>query len=871
MIVRAAKPSYKRCYKQSVHLIFKKGTSFNMKRVLFLFIGLLYCCLPDMSYAQSMLDSIPVADFTAPKEYEIGAIRVVGARFSDENAIISISGLRVGENIRIPGPNIHKAIKALWKLRLFTDVQISQEKTIGDVVFLEIKVTERPNFAGHSFKGVAKSYHDDLNGEVNRFLLKGAIVTEGGKANAASAITTFFREKGFLDCKVKVEESEESAQANSVRLTFDISKGARVRINTITFVGNEHVKSAKLRRKLQKTKQKKGLFATSKLLADEYENDKNKVIKFYNTIGYRDAIITGDSIWRDAKKGDLNIRIDLSEGPQYRFGDIVWKGNSIYDSKTLSTVLGIKPGDIYNQELLQKRLTFSEDGRDVSSLYMDNGYLFFNVDPVEVSVENDSIDLEMRVMEGPLATIDRVIIKGNDRTHEHVIRRELRTLPGNKFSRSDIIRSNREITNLGYFNQETLGINTPVNRARGTVDIEYTVEEKPSDQLELSAGWGAFGVVGTLGVSFNNFSTRNFFKKEAWSPLPQGDGQRLSIRAQTNGKFFQSYNLSFTEPWLGGKKPTSLTIGAFYSASNRNYSNVGEDILFTMLGGSIGLGTRLKFPDDNFLLSSTLNYQQIGLENWTPGQFVLDDGTYLTDGKFNNLSLQTTLSRNSVSDPIYPRSGSLFSVTAQLTPPYALFSSKDPSQQPAADRFKLLEYHKWKVAVEWYNTIVGKLVLKSSVKMGFLGYYDKRVGLSPFERFVLGGDGLSGQNFFLTGNDLISMRGYDVDDIEASNNGGAAAYNKITFELRYPFSLSPTSTIFMHTFVQGGNAWKNFRDYNPFELRRSAGLGLRVFLPMFGMLGFDYGWGFDKPNLIDAGKKWTEFGKFNIILGFEPE
>ncbi len=842
-----------------------------MNPILLRIAGLILFFFPLVGRSQTILDSIPIADYSQPKEYEIGAIRVTGARFSDENAIVSISGLRVGETIRIPGPDIHRAVKALWKLRLFTDIEIAQEKTIGNVIFLEIRVTERPSLAGHSFKGVGKSYHDDLNGEVNRFLLKGAIVTEGGKANAAAAINQFFREKGFLDCKVKVEETEESKTANSTKLVFDIDRGQRVRIKSVIFTGNTHIKSARLRRKMKKTKQKSGIFASSKLIADEYEGDKNAVIKFYNTVGYRDAIILGDSIWREPKKGDLIIRIDLAEGPQYRFGNIVWKGNSIYDEKTLSTVLGIKKGDVYNQELLQKRLTFSEDGRDVSSLYMDNGYLFFNVDPVEVAVDNDSIDLEMRVMEGPLATIDRVIIKGNDRTHEHVIRRELRTLPGNKFSRADIIRSQREIINLGYFNQETLNIGTPVNRARGTVDIEYTVEEKPSDQLELSAGWGAFGVVGTLGVSFNNFSTRNIFKKEAWSPLPQGDGQRLSVRAQTNGRFFQSYNLSFTEPWLGGKKPTSLTIGAFYSGSNRNFSNVGEDILFTMLGASAGLGTRLKFPDDNFVLSSTLNYQQIGLKNWTPGQFVLDDGAYLTDGKFNNLSLQTTLSRNSVSDPIYPRNGSLFSLTAQLTPPYSLFSTQDPSEKPAAERFKLLEYHKWKVAVEWYNTIVGKLVLKSSVKMGFIGYYDKRVGLSPFERFVLGGDGLSGQNFFLTGNDLISMRGYEVEDIEASNNGGAAAYNKITFELRYPFSLSPTSTIFMHTFVQGGNAWKNFRDYNPFELRRSAGVGLRVFLPMFGMLGFDYGWGFDKPELINAGKKWTEFGRFNIVLGFEPE
>ncbi|HFA51643.1 MAG TPA: outer membrane protein assembly factor BamA [Bacteroidetes bacterium] len=827
--------------------------------------------------AQMGQDTVPVLDYTTPKDYEIGGVTVTGAKFSDANAIISIAGFRVGDRVRIPGGDIPRAMKSLWKLSLFTDVQIYKEKTIGDVVFLEIVVRERPRLTTHSFKGVKKTNHDDLNEEVNKFLIKGGIVTESIKSNAAHAIKQYYIEKGFFDVDVKVKELVDSSRINAVRLVFDINKGNKVKIQDITFSGNTNIKDRKLRNLMKNTRRKRRILAGSKLIRKEYEEDKKALIAYYNKGGYRDALIVSDSTWRE-EDGDLRIHINLNEGNQYYFRNITWKGNSIYDTKTLDNVLGIKTGDIYNSELLETRLQFSQDGRDVSSLYMDNGYLFFSVDPVEIAVTDDSIDLQLRIFEGPQATIDKVTIKGNDRTHEHVIRRELRTIPGAKFSRSDIIRSQREIINLGYFNPEALGINTPVNAQRGTVDIEYTVEEKPSDQLELSAGWGGRGrgVIGTLGVAFNNFSARNIFNKETWNPLPQGDGQRLSLRAQTNGRFFQSYNISFTEPWLGGKKPNSLTVAGYVSRLTNGFDKNSE--LFGKLvnaGVTISLGTRLKFPDDNFIYSAALNLQTINLDNYLSTSnatlFRTDRGERVSDGNFRNFSITQTLARSSINNPIFPQDGSRVSLSVQLTPPYSLFTNKDYRKLSPEDRFNFLEYHKWKVAADWYQTLVGKLVIKASARFGFIGSYNKAIGITPFERFQLGGDGLNNQQFgAFTGTEIISMRGYDPNDIENNNTpDGVAAtplYEKLTLELRYPLSLNPSSTIYVHAFAQGGNAWRRSRDFNPFDMKRSVGGGLRVFLPMFGVLGFDYGIGFDK-----GGEKLSDLATFNIVLGFEPE
>jgi outer membrane protein insertion porin family len=810
--------------------------------------------------------------FDEPKEYEIGGIQVIGANFSDANAIALISGLRVGDKIKIPGQDISRAIKALWKLKLFTDIQIVQTRTLGDVIFLEIRVSELPRLAKYAYKGVKKSYHSDLNSSLESILLKGGIVTDNTRRSAISAINRFFMDKGYLDIKTTIDDQADEIAPNTINLVFNIDRGKKVKIKDIRFTGNENVKASKLRKRMKNTRKKSKLFASSKLVQSDYREDKKNIINHYNKLGYRDARILSDSIWRN-DKGHLMILINLQEGQQYYFRNITWKGNTLYDEKQLSAVLGIEKGDIYNQELMETRLRFSQDGRDVSSLYMDDGYLFFNVEPTEIAVIGDSIDIEMRIFEGPQATIDRVNIKGNDRTHEHVIRRELRTLPGQKFSRSDIIRSQRQIINLGYFNPENLDINTPVNFQRGTVDIEYTVEEKPSDQLELSAGYSAFsGVIGTLGVTFNNFSMRNIFNKKAWTPLPQGDGQRFSIRVQSNGRFFQAYNISLTEPWLGGKKPTSFTVAGQYNRittfAQRGTPNFG---FFAQGGVNVGLGTRLSWPDDNFVFNTTVSLQNLQVDNYL--SFFTDKGEQITKGSFNNFNVNFSLTRTTIADPIFPREGSKFAVSLQVTPPYSIFRGNiDYSELAPQQRFRWLEYHKWRVEAEWYKTIVDKLVFRFQGKVGLIGSFNDQLGTIPFERYELGGDGLTNQFQAIAGREIISSRGYDVGDLPANQPGGAVAYNKFTAELRYPISLNPNASIFVTTFAQGINAFSRLKDYNPFDIRRSAGMGLRVFLPMFGTLGFDYGIGFDKiPTRGTPPFKLTDYGRFNIVLGFEPE
>ncbi len=821
-------------------------------------------------------DSLKVLPYDSPKDYEIGGVNVTGANFSDDNAIASIAGFKVGDKIRIPGPKITKAIKALWKLRLFTDVQVIQEKTIGDVVFLELVVQERPRLSRFTYNGIKKGHEEKLNEEVGKFLLKGGIVTENIKVNAKEAIEDFYVDKGFLDVQASVREFEDTIRANSVRLLFNVDRGERVKIHDILFTGNDNVKDKRLRKEMKNTRRKRRLFASSKFIRNDYETDKEAILTFYNNSGYRDAQILEDTFWRQ-DDGDVVLQLDIKEGQQYYFRNISWKGNSIYDSQTLSQVLGIAKGDVYNKELLETRLRFSQDSRDVSTLYMDNGYLFFNVDPVEVAIIEDSIDLELRIYEGPQATIDKVEIQGNDRTHEHVIRRELRTIPAQKFSRSDIIRSQREIINLGYFNPEALGINTPVNPERGTVDIEYDVEERPSDQLELSAGWGGRRrVIGTLGVSFNNFSLRNIFNREAWHPLPQGDGQRLSLRAQTNGDFFQSYNISLTEPWLGGKKPNSLTVAGFYNRFAFGRRNTESYQTFNILQGSVSLGTRLKWPDDNFISSTALNIQTLSLNNWQQGLFRTTDGSIVSEGNYNNFSIKQTISRYTIDDLIFPKSGSSISLSVQFTLPYSLFNNRNYSDLPDTEKFRWLEYHKWRFDAEWYTPVAGNLIFKAAAKIGILSFYNRDIGTSPFERFQLGGDGINNQQFGFAGVDIISLRGYEINDLEAnrgnpadpnSQNVATPIFDKFTVELRYPISLNPSSTIYVLAFAQGGNAWRNLRDFNPFDLKRSVGLGLRVFLPMFGTLGFDYGIGFDKPGPTSL----QNLGDFNIVLGFEPE
>jgi outer membrane protein insertion porin family len=838
------------------------------------------CCA--LLSAQTTGDTLlPTVPYDEPKEYEIGGIRVKGAQYADAGALISITGLKIGDKVRVPGPVFAKAVQSLWNLKLFTDVQINRERTAGEQIFLEIAVVERPRYTRHTYSGVKKGQHDDLNGEVSKFLQKGAILTDNVKATLIYQLESFFIEKGYLNARVRIKEYPDERATNAVRLEFLVDKGKRVKIKEINFVGNDHVKSRKLHKKMKDTAEKKRIFKKSKLIRNKYEEDKIKVEAYYNTLGFRDARIVKDTIYRN-HKGQIMVNLTINEGNRYYFRDISFKGNTIHETKYLEQVLGIKKGDVYNQELLESRLQFSQDGRDISSLYLDNGYLFFRVDPVETAVDGDSIDMELRIFEGPQATIDRVVIKGNDRTHEHVIRRELYTRPGDKFSRADIIRSQREIINLGYFNPEQMNINTPVNPERGTVDVEYTLEEKPSDQLELSAGYqpatvfSRGGVIGTLGVTFNNFSLRNIPKKETWNPLPQGDGQRFSVRGQTAGERFQSYNISFTEPWLGGKRPNSLTVAGFYNRFAQGFDGTSR---LNIIQGSVGFGTRLKFPDDNFVFRADLDLQTLNLKNWVQS-FQTDEGRFLTSGSFNNFSLGLTLARNSINDPIFPKNGSLVSLKLNATPPYSWFRDRSFYQRATDQQiFRDVEYLKWRFDTEWYTNLVGKLVLRTSTKMGILTRWTDKTSLSPFERYDLGGDGLNNQNVALSGRDIISMRGYDALSERRNGNGimdaltaGAGVFSKYTVELRYPISLNPQSTIFVTSFAQAGNAWRNVREFNFFDLRRSAGLGLRVFLPMFGTLGFDYGFGFDRPATLATGsRKLKDYARFNIVLGFEPD
>lgn len=846
----------------------------------------------------------PIFDYSKRAEYEVGGINIIGAENRDRNAIKSIAGFREGDKLNVPSQETSKAIKSLMKLGLFEDVQILVDSIIDEsFVYLSLILIERPTLSRYTYTGVKKSIHEELNDIVNGVINKESIVTEDQKNLVKLKLEEFYIEKGRLNANVEVKEKKDPNRENSIILEFIIDKGDRVRVDDITFEGNASFSERKLRKSMKNTKRRKAIFKKSKFIKDDYEEDKKTLITYYNNNGYKNAKIISDEII-NKDDGDLEIKIKLEEGNVFHVKSIVWKGNSLYTDEYLNAILGISKGDVYNPELMENRLRFSQDGRDISSLYLDDGYLGFQVDPVEVSVENDSIEIEMRIYEGPQFTINNVVINGNDRTHEDVVRREIRTAPGQKFSRSAIIRSQREIINLGYFNPESLGIDTPVNQARGTVDIVYNLEERPADQLELSAGYGGFsGLIGTLGVTFNNFSLANVRDRSTWAPLPQGDGQKLSVRLQSNSRFFRSYNLSFTEPWLGGKKPRSLTVGAVASSFDYSTLNSGK---FSIIRGFAGLGSQLKWPDDFFSSSTTLNLESIRLENYQNTNFaVKEDGRFFNifDGNFKNFSIQQTFARSSISDPLFPRSGSRMTLTMKFTPPYSLFRDNvlreisDAEREqireniqldrgPAvpvtdaelnsavtsirlADKFEWLEYHKWNFNSEWYFNLVDKLVLMAQAKIGILGYYNQELGTTPFERFELGGDGLTNQNNQIQGRDILALRGYEVEDIQANGEGGGTVFNKYTLELRYPLSLNPSSTIYATAFLQGGNAWGRFRDFNPFDVRKSAGMGLRVFLPMFGLLGFDYGIGFDKDLGVDA--KWTDYAKFNIIIGFEPE
>ncbi len=878
--------------------------------------GLLFLCMMGMvnSYAQlggrgsglKQLGQQTEGEPKKPVEYELGGVTVSGSQYLDADLILAVTNLTVGQKLHLPNDEaIAKAIKSLWKQELFSNVNVTITKYIDDKVFLNVEVEERPRLSSFKFRNIKVGEAKELKGKLP--LVNNKVVTEATKKEAVVRIKKFYVDKGYGRVKVAVAEKVDTGGVNKVTLTFTIDKGSKTHINQINIVGAETASEARLKKALKSTKENTRitlhpdedptaypvaprsfskyvkqfgflspsktldaldpyfrfkLFSGSKFNQTKFDADKQSMVTYMNTLGFRDASIVSDTIY-PVKNGNINIDIKVKEGNRYYFGDIAWKGNTKYSAEVLSKILAIKKGDIYNQQLLETRLGRQlnpEGGEDVSSLYMDDGYLFFNIDPVESSITNDTINYEMRITEGAQATIRDISIFGNDRTNEHVIRRELRTLPGSKFSRSDLIRSNREIAQLGFFDQEKIGIQPKPHPEDGTVDIEYTVVEKSSDQLQLSAGFGGgVNFYGNVGITFNNFSIRNILKPKKWDPLPVGDGQKFSISYASNGAYYNSLSTSFTEPWLGGKRPNAFTANLVYSRYSSAPAGTNPNNSFLrMTGGGVSMGKRLSWPDNYFVFNYGVYYNNYRLKNYA----LVEN---FTNGFANDLHFKFVISRNNIDQPLYPRSGANVSFTFQVTPPFSAFSGTDYTDKPADQKYKWIEYHKYKFTADFYQKVAGNLVLRLASKYGFLGYYNKEIGFSPFERFQLGGDGLSGYSYFV-GKDIVAQRGYEV---YASS---ATIYNKYTAELRYPFSLAPTATIYGIMFCDAANAWSKFSDYNPFKLNRDVGVGIRLFLPMFGLLGLDYGIGIDRYSSGSGGpSSIKDIAKFNFMLGFEPE
>ena len=805
-----------------------------------------------------------IVDYSNPKKYVIADIQIEGIKYLDASIIIGITGLAVGDEIEIPGSKISNAIEILWRQQLFSDVKIVASKIEGKNIHLKIYLQEQPRLASVEIKGIRKGQVEDLMEKLN--LRPGNQVTDNVIEKSINIIKNHFIEKGFYYSEITHEIKNDTLQTNAINLTFNVNKKDRIKIEDIVFEGNEVYSDAKLRRLLKNTKKVNwNIFKPSKYRKDKLEEDYQNVITKYNEDGYRDARITGDSLWYSNEHERLMLKISVNEGKRYYFGNIKWVGNTKYPADYLNFILKISKGDHYDQTLLNNRLFVDEDA--VSSLYMDKGYLFFNLTPVEAQVNGDSIDLEMRISEGEPATINRVIVLGNDRVHDHVIRREIKTRPGELFSRSDIIRTQRELAQLGYFDPEQLGIDFVPQMEDGTVDLKYTLVERANDQLEIAGGWGADMLVGTIGVRFSNFSLSRIFDKTAWRPVPTGDGQTLSIRAQSNGSYYKMFNLTFVEPWLGGKKPNSFSFSAYHTINNISGTSffATSDQSLKITGASVGLGRRLNWPDDFFTIYNSLTYQRYNLENWTT-RFAFSDGVS------NNFSFTTVLGRNSVDSPIFPRSGSDFSLTLKFTPPYSLMNNKDYADptMPDTERYKWVEYHKWVFKSSVYQRIVENLVFMAKAEFGMLGRYNKNYGYSPFEGFVVGGDGLAGYDLY--GSDYIGLRGYENHTVSPqlytkSGNlfDAGRLYDKVTLEVRYPISLNPQASIYALAFLEGGNAWTSIDEFNPFELKRSAGAGLRVFLPMLGMLGVDWGYGFDTNNRTNTGE--ISGGQFHFIIG----
>ena len=783
-------------------------------------------------------------------DYEVAGITVSGAQDLDPNVVIMLTNIRVGDNIQFPDPKISDAIRTLWRQQLFENITFSVVNKSGKKVYLDIRLKELPKMSKYFITGVKKTWKDDIREELD--LRAGKVVNENLVVMSRNKIQSYFREKGYLNASVDITQERDTSFNNAVILGFKVKSGERVKIGEISFVGNEAVADKVLLKAMKNTKMKgKAIFKVSKLRKKEYREDLRALVAKYNGMGYRDARIIRDTNYR-VDDELINIEITVEEGRKYYFGDISFVGNTKYDTPLLRSILKINRGDIYDSQHLNERVSFDANGNDVASIYLNNGYLFSQVVPIEKNVQNDTIDVEIRIQEGRQATIRKVSITGNERTNDHVIYREVRTRPGDLFSKAMIQRTIRELSQLGYFDQTQIGVNPVPDPQTGTVDLEYTVVEKSTSQLELQGGWGANRVVGTLGLNFNNFSAKNIGNKRAWQPLPTGDGQTINIRAQSNGLYFQSYNASFTEPWLGGKKPNSFT-GTIYHNVQSNGVQASDPNRQSLLitGINFGLGQRLKWPDDYFTLYQGLEFRRFNLNNFPTGFLNYNKGIS------NNVNYKFTLGRNNTDVPIFPTRGSQISFAAELTPPFSLLRDDiDYKSLSSEERFKLVEYHKWKLNADWFAPITSKLVIRTHGEFGYLGSYNKDLGLPPFERFYVGGDGLA--NFVIDGREIIGLRGYTNNSI--TPGGGGALYNKYVFEMRYIIANNPSAQVFPLIFMEGGNNYDDFWDYRAFNLKRSAGAGLRIFMPMFGLMGVDVAYGFDpEPNGAAASGWQTHF------------
>ena len=832
---------------------------------------------------------VPPIEYTLQRRtYEIAGITVSGADNYEDFVLIGFSGLAVGDRIEVPGEQITKSIRRFWKQGLFSDVKILATKIEGNKIWLDINLKQRPRISELTYNGLKKSEREDV--EVKVGLSKGNQLTPNAIDRTKTVIRKYLEEKGFHNAVIDVLQEDDPAHAGYVKVTVNIDKKAKTKVNAIYITGNEALSHDKINRVMKKTNDNHILnfFRTKKFVTEEYEKDKKALIEKYNELGYRDAYIVADSVVPTPEDPTrVDVYITVSEGDKYYVRDINWVGNTVYHHSDLDAVLGIKKGDVYNLTELNKRLTLDDDA--VAKLYTDQGYLFFNVDPVEVKIENDSIDFEMRMYEGKPATINEINIVGNTRVYEHVVRRELYTKPGQLYSQSDIMRSLRELAQMGHFDQEKLIPDIQPNPEDGTVDITYQLETKSSDQIEFSLGWGATGIVGSIGLKFTNFAIQNLFNPKSYRIVPQGEGQTFSVNARTNGYYYTSASISFLEPWLGGKRPNSLSASIyfasqtgysnrFYTAYNNLYNNSyyyynsgysdyaqqlmeaesDPDKYLRTFGVSIGYGKRLRWPDDYFTFYGELSYQMNMMHDWP---YLL-----LANGTSHNIALNLVLSRNSIDNPIYTRRGSSFSLSLKLTPPYSLINGKDYASLSEEERYRFIEYHKWKFTGKVFTPLSrdSKLVLMARAEFGYLGHYNEHAK-SPFETFFMGGDGMTSYTSYST--EYVAMRGYSSGALTPydalTNRNAGYLYNKYTLELRYPITLEQNATIWALAFAEAGNCFSDIKNYNPFDLKRSLGVGVRIFLPMFGLMGIDWGWGFDKINGQTSGSQ------FHFVLGQE--